>query len=247
MRRFILCEGETDATLLGLYLEKTTEWKYYAPKDPIIRIPRRIPSTNELVTHYRKDSGPRDVLLICAVGGKDNFKLFFEKYIYPMIKVSNKGEREYRIAVVTDADGRNISDIEADILNQLSISVSSLSNNVWARSITTGDFMDTISIDALLSVIPKDKGGALETVLLDALSESDEGGAIVASSIDFVDSMPYYNCIPNDRLKLKAKLGVSLSVIYPDKVFSQFDRQLEMVDWSRSNSLAECLSEIIKI
>lgn len=28
MRRIILCEGETDATLIGLYLEKTCGWTY---------------------------------------------------------------------------------------------------------------------------------------------------------------------------------------------------------------------------
>ena len=51
----------------------------------------------------------------------------------------------------------------------------------------------------------------------------------------------------NTTIKLKAKLGVALSVIYPDKVFSQFDKQLQMVDWAKSDTLSDCLSEVIKI
>ena len=109
------------------------------------------------------------------------------------------------------------------------------------------DFDDNVSVDFLLSIIPKTGTGALETVLLDAMSEESEGKLIVDSSIEFVDKMPYYSYISTDRLKLKAKLGVALSVIYPDKVFSQFDKQLQMVDWSKSDTLSSCLSEVIKI
>ena len=40
MRRIILCEGETDATLIGQYLEKTCGWAYINPKNKIINIPK---------------------------------------------------------------------------------------------------------------------------------------------------------------------------------------------------------------
>lgn len=185
--------------------------------------------------------------MICSVGGKDNFGGFFEKYIYQMIKSSNREENHYRIALITDADNRTTDKIELEILEQLSFCIQSISNNVWIENSCQADFGDNIFIEFLLSVIPKEGEGALETVLLNALSESYEGKLIVNSSIDFIDKMPYYSYIPTDRLKLKAKLGVSLSVIFPDKVFSQFDEQLQIVDWSKSDTLSNCLSEIIKI
>ena len=244
MRRIILCEGETDATLIGLYLGKLCGWKYKDPKKKIINIPEKLPSDNKVANHYFNGN---DSMVICAVGGKDNFGGFFEKYIYPMIKSSNKVERTYRIAVITDADDRSVSDIETDILSQLSFCIQSLSNNTWTTNSCQVDFDDNVSIDFLLSVIPQVGTGALETVLLDAMSEKSEGKLIVDSSIDFVDKMPYYSYISPDRLKLKAKLGVALSVIYPDKVFSQFDKQLQMVDWSKSDTLATCFSEVLKI
>ena len=244
MRRIILCEGETDATLIGQYLEKICGWTYINPKNKIISIPKKLPSENKSATHYVKEN---DSLVICSVGGKDNFGGFFEKYIYQMIKRSNKEENFYRIAVITDADDRTIEEIEAEILEQLSFCIHSIANNAWVENFYTADFGDNISINFLLSVIPREGTGALETVLLSALSESAEGKLIVDSSVNFVDEMPYYSYIPTDRLKLKAKLGVALSVIYPDKVFSQFDEQLQIVDWSKSDTLSNCLSEVLKI
>lgn len=244
MRRIILCEGETDATLIGLYLEKICGWTYTNSRNKIINIPKKLPSENKLANHYFKGN---DSLVICSVGGKDNFGGFFEKHIYQMIKRSNREELFYRIALITDADDRTIEEIEAAISEQLSLCIQSVSNNTWMANTYQADFGDNISIDFLLSVIPREGAGALETVLLDALSESSEGKLIVDSSITFIDKMPYYSYISTDRLKLKAKLGVALSVIYPDKVFSQFDEQLQIVDWSQSDTLSKCLSEVIKI
>ena len=244
MRRIILCDGETDATLIGLYLEKISDWTYANPKNKIINIPKNTAGGNKSATHY---SNGNENLVICSVGGKDNFGQFFTKYVYPMIKTVNKEENLYRIALITDADDRNISDIEADISEQLSCCIQSVSNNIWCSNLFEGDFDDNISVDFLLCVIPKEGSGALETVLLDSLAESQEGKSIVDSSVEFVDNMPYYSYIPTDRLKLKAKLGVALSIIYPDKVFSQFDKQLQIVDWSKSTTLSDCLSEVIKI
>ena len=184
MRRIILCEGETDATLIGLYLGNLCGWKYKDPKNKIINIPEKQPSDNKVANHYFIEN---DSLVICAVGGKDNFGGFFEKYIYPMIKSSNKVEKTYRIAVITDADDRSVSDIETDILSQLSFCIQSLSNNTWTPNSCQVDFDDNVSVDFLLSVIPKTGTGALETVLLDAMSEESEGKLIVDSSIEFVD------------------------------------------------------------
>ena len=81
MIRIILCEGETDATLLGLYLEKTTSWRYNTERKPKLKmnIPQTVPLSNKKSFNYIKDN---EDLLICAVGGKDNFGGFFTEYIY---------------------------------------------------------------------------------------------------------------------------------------------------------------------
>ena len=83
--------------------------------------------------------------------------------------------------------------------------------------------------------------------LMDSLAKMEGGDVIVKRSKSFINNLPSNEYLNEDRLKLKAKLGVALSVFYPDKVFSQFDQQLQMVDWSKSTTLAKCLSELIKI
>ena len=246
MIRIVLCEGETDATLLGLYLEKTTLWQYNADRKPKLKIniPQTVPASNKKSFNYIKGS---EQLIICAVGGKDNFGGFFMQYVYPMIKAAHLEETNFRIALMTDADKQSVNDVEKDILRQLSPYIINAQNNVWKDNIISNDYNDKANVGFLLTVIPQEGSGALETVLLNALSEKDNGQYIVEQSKKFIDSLGAVSYLSTDRLKLKSKFGVALSVFYPDKVFSQFDEQLQIVDWGNSKELAKCLSEIIKI
>ncbi|MBQ9714552.1 MAG: hypothetical protein IJV83_04435 [Clostridia bacterium] len=246
MIRIILCEGETDATLLGLYLEKTTSWKYNTERKPKLKmnIPQTVPLSNKKSFNYIKDN---EDLLICAVGGKDNFGGFFTEYIYPMIETAHLGETDFRIALMTDADEQTVHAIETDILEQLSPNIKSIKNNTWKKNILSNKYQEKANVNFLLTVIPQEGAGALETVLLSALAEKDDGTYIVEESENFIDELEPVSYLSTDRLKLKSKLGVALSVFYPDKVFSQFDEQLQIVDWGKSKELAKCLSEIIKI
>ena len=74
MNKLILCEGETDAILLSYYLEKTAGWNYSSKPPQNLSI--QTTAQNETVNWYKKDE---NYLMICAVGGKDNFGNFFNK------------------------------------------------------------------------------------------------------------------------------------------------------------------------
>lgn len=244
MIRIILCEGESDAVLLGLYLEKKCGWVYEKNPKLRIKIPRTNPASNEKAETYTKET---EELIICAVGGKDNFGQFYNKYIQKIIFLSQNQETNFRIAVMIDADNRTCKEIETDILKQLSSNISNIENNKWTLNMVENSFKTMSNIDFLLTIIPEDGQGALETILMNSLAEMSNGYAIVENSKEFIESLPDNEYLTADRLKLKAKLGVSLSVFYPDKVFSQFDEQLRIVDWSQSHTLAKCFSELIKI
>lgn len=244
MIRIIMCEGETDLTLLGLYLENACGWIYQKNPRFKLKIPKTLVSTNEKSETYARGL---DELIICCVGGKDKFGIFFNKYIQRIITSSQNKERHFRIALMTDADNRTEAEIQTDILTQLSPTISHIQNNVWRQNITKDSFDESVNVDFLLTIIPQHGTGALETVLMDSLAEKEDGKSIVNLSSKFIDSLPENQYIPTQRLKLKAELGVALSVFYPDKVFSQFDQQLKMVDWCQSQTLAQCLSELVKI
>ena len=74
MNSLILCEGATDAILLSYYLKKVSGWTYTAKAPDGLNI--RSTRGNESVNWYKRGN---DYLLICGVGGKDNFIGFFHQ------------------------------------------------------------------------------------------------------------------------------------------------------------------------
>lgn len=96
MNSLILCEGATDAILLSYYLKKVSGWTYTAKAPDGLNI--RSTRGNESVNWYKRGN---DYLLICGVGGKDNFTGFFHQSLEnPII---HAGAFEI-IAVITDRD-----------------------------------------------------------------------------------------------------------------------------------------------
>lgn len=107
MKRIILCEGSTDTAFLGYYMSKVFGWKYVPVNDKDLTsvgiINRK---SNESMKWYKKEN---DFLAICGVGGKDNFKKFFEVQLKEMITLTGDFDK---IAVVTDRDDKSIKSIE---------------------------------------------------------------------------------------------------------------------------------------
>lgn len=107
MKRIILCEGSTDTAFLGYYMSKVFGWKYVSVNDKdltSVGITNR--KNNESMKWYKKEN---DFLAICGVGGKDNFKKFFEVQLKEMITLTGDFDK---IAVVTDRDDKSIKSIE---------------------------------------------------------------------------------------------------------------------------------------
>ena len=98
MNKLILCEGKTDAIFLSYYLEQVCGWTHRFPKRDIPTGFRLEADTvkGESVEWYRKGD---DFLLICGVGGKDNFNSFIGGKIIPAV---TDGGVFSQIAVVTD-------------------------------------------------------------------------------------------------------------------------------------------------
>jgi hypothetical protein len=91
--------------------------------------------------------------------------------------------------------------------------------------------------------------GALETVLLDAISEDPYDANIVNLVTQFVKTMRAEagKYITSDRKELKARLGVTWAVQYPEKVFKLINEQIQSVPWEESEVLKRCFEELIKI
>jgi len=236
MNKLILCEGKTDAVLLSYYLGHVEGWKNSkeAPND--LRGIKRT-AKNQSVNWYQKNG---DYLLICAVGGKDNFQNFCRKTLGRSL-LDNAFEK---IVIVTDRDDREIYEIEestSDILENVSATVE---NNKWISFSSKDRFGQDKLLNVLLVIIPAEHKGALETVMLKAIEERNYiDRNIVTKTGDFAKQMRREASIyiSNDSDELKAHLGLTWAIQSPEKVFDFIDEQINDVPWEESKILQNWL------
>ena len=241
MNKLILCEGATDAILLSYYLERVAGWKcsHKNPQGTAIRATKQ----NESANWHKKDG---DYLLICAVGGKDNFKSFFDEKIREPILVSDAFEK---IAFVADRDSRKTEEIETAISSGIEIISAEVKNNQWVNCSYVNRYGIEKFFKTLLVIIPNEQQGALETAMLSAIAEKEYDKNIVEKSGEFAEQMSIEasRYISSERLKIKAHLGLTWAVQYPEKVFSKIDEQIRNVRWEESEALRTCFSALIEI
>jgi len=120
---------------------------------------------------------------------------------------------------------------------------------VWTDNQYANSFGQEKAVDFLLLIIPSDKEGALETILMDAISETEYDKVIVDSVREYVETI-----VPNaskyigkNRLKLKACLGVIWSIQSPEKIFSFIDEQIRSVKWEDSKLISQCFDKLREI
>ena len=85
--------------------------------------------------------------------------------------------------------------------------------------------------------------------MLEAISEDPYDRNIVDCAGDFAAKMRIEagRYISSNRLQLKAHLGLTWAVQYPEKVFSLIDEQIRDVRWEESEVLAECFAKLVEI
>ena len=238
MNKIILCEGQTDAILLSYYLGKVSGWKFC--RKPPKNIAIKEDTFDQSVNWYEKGE---DRLLICSVGGKDKFSSFFyAKILRPIVDAGAFS----RIALVLDRDNKEIASIEAHASSVFKPVITSMHNNLWIENNYIDAFGTDQIIDALLVVIPTEHQGALETIMLDSISEDPYDAKIVEEARTFVKEMRSIasRYIKNDRAELKAHLGVTWAVQYPEKVFRLIDEQIRSVRWENSEVLHRCFEQL---
>lgn len=238
MRSVILCEGKTDAILLSYYLGRVYGWNPLKGQPKNCRIETDCADQN--VDWYVHNN---DNLLICAVGGNTNFGTFYhEKIERPLID----SDAFQKLVIITDHDNNTIRKIETNINKAVWDEKQYFKSGMWTTATYKNSFEQSKEIQTLLKIIPEQYDGALETVMLNAISEDAYDKRIVDRCKDFIDQIrPYADkYISKDRLALKAKLSATWAVQSPEKAFDFIDQQIRMVPWENSEILRECFSEL---
>lgn len=124
-----------------------------------------------------------------------------------------------------------------------------MKNDCWIDNSYVDTFGTQKTVSSLFIAIPPEHQGALETLMLEVISEDPYDAAIVKSAGDFVDAMQKSasRYISNNRMKLKAHLGVTWAVQYPEKVFKLIDEQIRSVSWEKSEVLHSCFRQLERI
>ena len=145
-----------------------------------------------------------------------------------------------KIAIVTDNDDNNvgnerlqeITDSISRSLNTDDIDISSIRNE-WLHIEFENDYAIS-EFDFCYILVPWNEHGALETFMLNSLSEqSAEHEDIIKQCRGFIGNFKSDFYLKKKREKVKAELGVALSVMSPDKIFTTMNELISSVNWAK--------------
>lgn len=243
-RSIILCEGFDEVYILGYYLFKTNSWKLISNNknkkfSEYYSLPKVNPR-NQLIEIYEKNE---DRLAIWSVGGKDNFLKAFQS-----IKEINLNQPEYAINQVFIIQDRDNSEIESATekikitLKNSGIDIERLNNNAlnaWNFQSEGEDYITNI----IPIVLPFDEQGAIETILMKAISESSEEEKYIVDRANkyikefFIPEKKLNRFLTHEREKLKAKFSAVISVTNPDRSTATFNTLLMSHSWEEKEEI----------
>ena len=223
----ILCEGETDQILLGLYLEGTSNYSYFANHEY-----DKMFSSKSI--NWYKDNEKR-IIGIWDNGGNQfdtalNSICFREKSFEHIIN---------HIVVVTDYDDENAmtersQGVYGTVFEGLGVDKGKIPSricNVWHTVFFDNPF-GSHCIKLCYLLVPLDKVGALETFMLDSMTENNpEQSTVIEQARTFIENLKTDVYLTHRRDKTKALLGVSLSIFNPERIFRIMNEILKSVSW----------------
>lgn len=229
MTEVMLVEGVTDIQLISYYLQNVYGWKY--EKNNNLGI---VPLDEH--DHIESLSKGENQLVLCGVGGNGRFAHFVEQHRISSMIV----ERDITsLMVVTDRDEDSIGKVARRIrgsLEGITIQVGD-----WAENKITDSFGQEKCMNTYLLIIPAEKAGALENVIIDALKEIPEETALIEEVIQFIESLKA-EIVPElvqTNKADKAKVGTFFSVRDPKNAMRSFGAFIAKIDWSKSESLKD--------
>lgn len=222
----ILCEGETDRDLIGCYMESVYNWKF-------CQIHSNNLFPNEKINWYRDNDN--NIKGIWSVGGNS-----FSESVKKIIAREKYEHRIDKVAIITDHD--DVEEAEINRLDDIKKAISSvcekkideinLSKNQWEKNVLINDFSEA-EIELLYLLVPFDEIGALETFMLNVIAEqSDDKEYVITKAKEFVNNFESSTYLTKRREKIKAELGVSLSVFSPDRILTTMKELIDSVRWS---------------
>ena len=130
-------------------------------------------------------------------------------------------------------------------LNKIEIE-KDIENNSWIKCSCLDGKMDLINFKILLLVIPFEENGALETFLLNAISQNDDYDKEIINKgnifVDEIDSEKRY--LNRRRYITKAKFDVYFSVRTSAEQFTERQNILRNINWEEYEEIQESFKKL---
>ena len=235
----IICEGATDGVLLQYLLERIGGWAYSREKPKLKH--SRIGMQKDEWAHLLSKGD--DLLTIASAGSNSELIPVFIKALKVVKNAGSDNESFSDIVILTDRDS---DDTEKQILENVdeqlrlfnATSEGQLEHNKWKDYSMMTSMGLLCHFRVLILVIPFTEKGALETFLLEAISDDsvkngdgydkaiiDKGNAFV----DTVDSKKRY--LNKRRYITKAKFDVYFCVRTSAEQFTERQNILKNIPW----------------
>ena len=234
MKSIILCEGSTDSILLQYFMRKVYGWQDNKSNER---------ANSKFLKQIRTLTKENNKLSIAGCGCSGRI-LPGLSYILEYNSLSSESEAYDKIVILTDRD-EVITETEfaqeiEKVLHQKNMEFNDNPvNNHWIECTYKNGHGKNCKFSLLMLVIPFEETGAMETFLLNVISENDEYDAEIIrkcnSFVDNVDSEKRY--LSKRRNITKAKFDVYFSVRTAAEQFAERQNILKNVEWEKYAAL----------
>lgn len=248
MRSVILCEGTDDLWFIAYYLHKTDRWNTSGAKNKW--------KSNRISTEYEGQKveymclpEARHLLAIKSTDGQANLESSVEKILELNEKLSS--DWVDNIIIFRDCDDRDndalLHEMESWFPNGIVLKNNEVSTyDVSALLTEEYDF----KLHVLPLVIPFDEAGAIETLLVQAISDSGADGRYVAERAKkYIDEAKanVSGYLKAQRMVTKAKYAAAMAVVDPTHTRDDFEHLMMSTPWEKSASIRHHMTEAARL
>lgn len=243
MKSVVICEGNTDLTLIQYFMEKVHEWKHIKESDyrnfEEGMIHKIIKETKN-IKWFQHDNG--NIMCIIAAGGVSKIT----DKLQSVLDLNNLGgvKSFNNIVIISDRDEIGteqefITEISKVFSNFKVNFNSEITNDKWNCATFINDMMDQKIVEFLPLIIPFEDTGAIENFLLEALCDESEKNdplkvdkCVIEQCIKFIDNIDCKEKYLKHRREItKAKFDTAFVVMTPAEAFNQRRNLLRGIPW----------------
>lgn len=244
MKSIILCEGMTDCVLVQYFMRKVYGWDTEKTGE------RSQSKKLKKLRTFQNVNFPDRILEIASSGGVSGLIPAFD-FILEKNRYAANPESYDKIVIITDRDEIGteydfIKKIEKSLCDKEANFTEEIGNNRWIRIVYRNGQGTECYCDLLLLIIPFGETGALETFLLQCVSENDDYDAeIIRKGNNFIDSIdPEKKYLSKRRYLTKSKFDVYFSVRTAAEQFTERQNILKNVEWENYIKLQDSFEKL---